>query len=463
MSPRRLGAASVSLVLLLLALAAGASVRAMEPVVERLPDLGMAPLQDFSIDRKGNGTVWLRFDTIIVNVGDGPFEAYGYKAGTTGEAADERRDVEQRIFSSDDSYVDEQTPAWMFWARDGHNHWHVNELQTWHLGFAATPNEVIAIGKKTGFCFWDNHRYGSPSNALYHPSTTSACAEKNGAVPMGQSVGWGDNYPSTLADQYIDISGMPWGDYALTVTADPRNEFREVDETNNTVRAFIRTRPNGVEVLSQEGYVQPIDSETDAPPTVELTEPADGSTVSGVVSVKANAFDDRGVTQVEFFAGSSPIGTDTAGSDGWTATWDTSALSAGTHILSAVATDTNGATASDAVAVTVDDGSGGGGSSDAMTISLGTSSSSQGSTWTAHATVLVTGGDPAAGLAGATVTYHWSADPAQTCTTGSDGTCAELTLGGIPKRTASVTFTVDEVTHPDYAKAGPLSATIAKP
>ena len=462
MSPRRLGAAGASLLLILMAWATGASVRATDVVVERLPDLGMAPLQDFSIDRKGNGTVWLRFDTIIVNVGDGPFEAYGYKAGTADELADERRDVEQRVYRSDGSFVDEQTPAWMFWARDGHNHWHVEGLQTWHLAYAATPNDVIAIGKKTGFCFWDNHRYGSPSNAWYHPNTTSACLEKDGAVPMGLSIGWGDNYPSTLADQYIDISGLPWGDYALTVTADPKGEFREKDETNNTVRALIRTRPSGVEVLSQEGYVQPIDSDTDAPPTVEITEPADGATVSGTIAVEANAFDDRGVAQVEFFAGANPIGTDTDGTDGWTATWDTAGLS-GSHTVSAVATDTNGATASDAVTVTVDNGGGGGGSTDPMVVAIATSSSSQGSTWTATATVLVTAGDPAAPVSGATVAYHWNAEPAQTCTTGNDGTCGQHTLTGIHKRVASVTFTVDSVTHPSYADTGPASTTISKP
>ena len=37
---------------------------------------------------------------------------------------------------------------------------------------------------------------------------------------MGLSVGWGDTYPLTLPDQYIDITAVTPGRYRLNVTAD---------------------------------------------------------------------------------------------------------------------------------------------------------------------------------------------------------------------------------------------------
>ena len=128
-----------------------------------------------------------------------------------------------------------------------------------------------------------------------------------------------------------------------------------------------------------------------------------------------------------------------------------------------MATDTNNATATDAVTVTVDSGDGGGGSTGTMTVGLSSDSTSQGSTWTAHATVLVTTGDPASVVSGATVTYRWNgAATTETCTTDSHGVCRD-SLSQIHKSVASVTFTVDLVTHSSYADVGPVSIAIAKP
>jgi thermitase len=101
--------------------------------------------------------------------------------------------------------------------------------------------------------------------------------------------------------------------------------------------------------------VQAAQQSGDAPPTVSITSPASGVTVSGTIGVTATANDDNGVAQVEFFVDGSSIGVDNNGSDGWSASWDTTASSEGTHSLSAMATDTIGqTTASSSVSVTVD-------------------------------------------------------------------------------------------------------------
>jgi hypothetical protein len=92
----------------------------------------------------------------------------------------------------------------------------------------------------------------------------------------------------------------------------------------------------------------------DNPPTVTLTAPAEGATVSGsAVSVSANASDDNGVSQVQFFVDGNSIGTDTNGADGWTATWNSTIVANGPHTVSATATDTANQTASDSNGVNV--------------------------------------------------------------------------------------------------------------
>lgn len=93
---------------------------------------------------------------------------------------------------------------------------------------------------------------------------------------------------------------------------------------------------------------------SDSPPNVSITYPANGNTISGTITITADATDDNDVTQVEFFVDDSSIGMDTDGLDGWSASWDTTASAEGPITITATATDTSGQTASDSISVTVD-------------------------------------------------------------------------------------------------------------
>lgn len=89
-------------------------------------------------------------------------------------------------------------------------------------------------------------------------------------------------------------------------------------------------------------------------PSVSISSPSDGATVSGSISITATATDVGGVAQVEFFADGSTIGTDSDGGDGWSVTWNTAAGGPGDIDLEAIATDISGKVASDAISVTVE-------------------------------------------------------------------------------------------------------------
>jgi uncharacterized protein (TIGR03118 family) len=87
------------------------------------------------------------------------------------------------------------------------------------------------------------------------------------------------------------------------------------------------------------------------PPTVSLTAPAAG-TVSGTIAVTATAADNVGVTQVEFFAGATSLGTDTTAP--YSVNWNTTTVADGNVNLTAVAHDAAGnTTTSTAVVVNV--------------------------------------------------------------------------------------------------------------
>jgi hypothetical protein len=184
----------------------------------------------------------------------------------------------------------------------------------------------------------------------------------------------------------------------------------------------------------------------DSPPTVTVTSPADGATVSGTVSIMADASDDNLVTQVEFFVDGGSIGTDTDGSDGWSASWDTSGETNGSpHTITAEATDDAAQTDSDQISVTVDN-------SAPTTMSVGDLSSTsinEGSTWDALVTITIvdSNGNP---VAGATVSGSWSGagsgSGACAAATDSNGQCT-VTRTGMRKRNGSVTYTLDGVAH----------------
>jgi len=89
----------------------------------------------------------------------------------------------------------------------------------------------------------------------------------------------------------------------------------------------------------------------DDPPSVTITAPPAGSTVSGTVTIAALAGDDRAVAQVRFFVDAILIGTDTTSP--YQVAWNTTTVVDGSHALTAIATDGAGKTASDGISVSV--------------------------------------------------------------------------------------------------------------
>ncbi len=81
------------------------------------------------------------------------------------------------------------------------------------------------------------------------------------------------------------------------------------------------------------------------PPTVNVTAPANGATVSGTVTVTASASDAVGVTRVEFLVDGSPVGTDTTAP--YELAWNSAGVANGAHTLAARAFDAAGNQATD--------------------------------------------------------------------------------------------------------------------
>ena len=94
------------------------------------------------------------------------------------------------------------------------------------------------------------------------------------------------------------------------------------------------------------------------PPTVSVTTPAGGATVSGAVMLTANAASTQGIASVQFQIDGVNQGLAQTGSGpNYSIQWASPAVSSGVHSVTAIATDTLGLTAiSPAVSITVANG-----------------------------------------------------------------------------------------------------------
>ncbi len=211
---------------------------------DRLPDLGMAHPKDLRIESASDGRKLLRFSSIIVNVGAGKFEVHGQRA-----AGASTMTTQQRIFDSAGGSRDVPTDAIMYFGGDGHNHWHLRDLEDFEL-VRLDNGKLVGTGAKHGFCFFDNYRYGSSEPAFYTTSSGS-CGGGPSATKtlMGLSVGWGDIYRWSLPDQYIDITGLTSGRYRLYAEADPAHWFQESANSNNLSWIDIQLKGSKVRIV----------------------------------------------------------------------------------------------------------------------------------------------------------------------------------------------------------------------
>lgn len=150
--------------------------------------------------------------------------------------------------------------------------------------------------------------------------------------------------------QIIDISTIPGIRNPAGVTLAPASD------NSGQMNYWIvdRGRDNSADPNENDGKLYELSvTAVDPPPSVTITAPAEGATVMGTVTIEASADDDPGpVTQVEFFADGTSLGTDTTAP--YSATWDTTTAAEGAHTITATATASSGQTASDSNSVTVD-------------------------------------------------------------------------------------------------------------
>jgi len=142
----------------------------------------------------------LRFDTVVMNMGDADL--------IVGDRAD-----------PDNPYAD------FFYFSACHGHYHIRGFSSYEL---LTPDGALVVaGHKQGFCFEDSLKYGGDKSAGFNCDF------------QGITSGWGDFYYKQLVGQWIDITGVPEGDYIVRVTI---NMGHMIDEGENRYTNVVQAR-----------------------------------------------------------------------------------------------------------------------------------------------------------------------------------------------------------------------------
>ncbi len=145
------------------------------------PDIRMAHPEDLFIERTADGRRLLRFSSIVVNVGPGAFELRGERLSGASTMS-----IKHRIFDDAGGWRYVQTAATAYFGGDGHNHWHVKDLEDFKL-IRLDNGRLVGTGAKRGFCFFDNVRYGSVDPPYYTIQTGSCGISTSTTVHMGLS------------------------------------------------------------------------------------------------------------------------------------------------------------------------------------------------------------------------------------------------------------------------------------
>ena len=220
----------------------GAPTVAAAAPVDRLPDLAMAYPTELRLQTTASGARRLRFTTMIVNIGDGPFETRSSRL-----AGDPTMGVNQRIYNNAGGYRVFDTTATAKYSGDGHDHWHVQDVARYELFAINGKGAALRRDAKVGFCFFDTNAYRlslprAPDSPVYR---ASGCGKRSSLfVKNGISVGWGDKYGWRLSRQWIYLSSLPAGEYFLKVTVDPLFQYQEIRHRNNCNWSRIRISRN---------------------------------------------------------------------------------------------------------------------------------------------------------------------------------------------------------------------------
>lgn len=244
--PPRARIAIVSFAVLAMSVATG-SARAADG---QLPDL--VPLAPGSVrlgtadgEPYGSPPSVLRFAISVANRGAFPLDVLGVPTSVERASA-----LQCNAFAGERACTGRrEVGALVFhW---NHQHWHIEAFARYELrplladGTPDLAADPLSVSDKVSFCLMDTARDpGTPEAPLAGTGLYATCT----GFVQGISPGWMDVYTSGLFGQQLTIDGVPDGQYAIVVTANPLGLLLEADASNNVAFTAIALEDGGTTV-----------------------------------------------------------------------------------------------------------------------------------------------------------------------------------------------------------------------
>jgi Carboxypeptidase regulatory-like domain/Bacterial Ig domain/Lysyl oxidase len=314
------------------------------PPPVNLPDLSvMIPPAGISIVGSGSNRL-LEYTHQTFNGGSGPLVIQPAYHPTSGNYQGT-----QYVYTYNGSWsLTEQIPvagAFVFDAAHGHFHFPFVRFGLYAVAGDGSPGTPVVLSGKTGFCIADSY--------IFDPNLPNAGALGNLGTcsdPLslrGLDIGAVDEYDQSDEGQSILLSGVPDGTYWLRAIVDAEDFLAESDKSNNETDVKITIAGNTVHVVqSMVPVLAP-------PPSITLTNPGNGATLSGTIDLAASTAVTSGV---QFLLDGLPLGGLVSGTP-YVYSWATTGVANGAHWLAVQTTDTNGRVGTSPVAmVTVSNG-----------------------------------------------------------------------------------------------------------
>lgn len=183
------------------------------------------------------GKVLYRYSQPIANIGDGPLEL--------SEDTDSNfvQTIHQWLYNSEGG-ADPVLVGTFPNAHPPYGHLFLVGIAEYRIRTVVGANgvgPVVASQVKTSYALYDYDDYntalpGAPNSPHY--TTTTPCLGESDLC-LGISVGWADLYPRSYSGQYIDITGLPDGQYWLEAEIDPNDLLQETNDANNITRVLV--------------------------------------------------------------------------------------------------------------------------------------------------------------------------------------------------------------------------------
>jgi hypothetical protein len=155
------------------------------------------------------------------------------------------------------------------------------------------------------------------------------------------------------------VTKLFFNDSLVQTLTDTRSTPNWTSASNFDIGAYEYLTNGGFntsdDVIDEFTIFGPTGSTDTTPPTVTMTAPSNGATVSGSVTISANATDNVAMSKVQFLLDGATLGSPVSGpGPAYQFSWDTTTASNASHTLSAIAYDNSGNSATAAnISVTV--------------------------------------------------------------------------------------------------------------